>query len=41
VIVHERVAVAKRLDVTERATLDHRHFRAVKPRHVASFTLWQ
>lgn len=33
------VAVAERLGVTEIATLDHRHFRAVKPRHTAAFTL--
>lgn len=33
------IAVAERLGATEVATLDHRHFRAVRPRHVASFTL--
>jgi predicted nucleic acid-binding protein len=33
------IAVAERLGISEIATLDHRHFRAVRPRHVASFTL--
>jgi predicted nucleic acid-binding protein len=33
------VAVAERLNIREVATLDHRHFRAVRPRHVGSFTL--
>lgn len=33
------VAVAERLRVAEVATLDHRHFRAVRPRHVPAFTL--
>ena len=33
------IAVAERLDVTEIATLDHRHFRAVRPAHAATFTL--
>jgi predicted nucleic acid-binding protein len=33
------VAVAERLGVTEIATLDHRHFRAIKPRHVSALTL--
>jgi predicted nucleic acid-binding protein len=33
------IAVAERLNVHEIATLDHRHIRAVKPRHINSFTL--
>lgn len=33
------VAVAERLEVDEIATLDHRHFRVVRPRHVAAFVL--
>jgi predicted nucleic acid-binding protein len=33
------VAIAERLDVAEIATLDHRDFRAVRPRHVTAFTL--
>ena len=33
------VAVAERLGVTEIATLDLRHFRVVRPRHVDAFTL--
>jgi len=33
------VAVAERLGITEIATLDHRHFRAVRPRHTRAFTL--
>lgn len=33
------IALAERLGVTEVATLDHRHFRAVKPRHVAALQL--
>jgi predicted nucleic acid-binding protein len=33
------IAVAERLGATEIATLDHRHFRAVRPTHIASFTL--
>lgn len=33
------IAVAERLGATEIATLDHRHFRAVRPRHVTSFAL--
>lgn len=32
-------AVAERLGVDQIATLDHRHFRAVRPRHVEAFTL--
>jgi predicted nucleic acid-binding protein len=33
------VALAERLGVTRLATLDHRDFRAVWPRHVAAFDL--
>lgn len=33
------VAAAERLDIGEIATLDHRHFHAVRPRHVKAFTL--
>ncbi|WP_306320509.1 MULTISPECIES: type II toxin-antitoxin system VapC family toxin [unclassified Streptomyces] len=33
------IATAERLKATEVATLDHRHFRAVEPSHVAAFTL--
>lgn len=33
------IAVAERLGIDEIATLDHRHFRAVRPRHVPAFTL--
>ena len=33
------VAMAERLGVTEVATLDLRHFRVVRPRHVDAFTL--
>lgn len=33
------VATAERLDVTEIATLDRRHFTVVRPDHVAAFTL--
>jgi hypothetical protein len=33
------VALAERLDVVEVATLDHRHFRIVRPRHAKAFTL--
>jgi uncharacterized protein len=33
------VAVAERLGIAEIATLDHRHFRAIRPRHVSAFTL--
>ncbi|WP_236796529.1 twitching motility protein PilT [Amycolatopsis sp. GM8] len=32
------IALAERLDVDEIATLDQRHFRAVRPRHVKAFT---
>lgn len=33
------VAVAERLEADEIATLDHRHFSVVRPRHVAAFVL--
>ncbi|QBS42364.1 type II toxin-antitoxin system VapC family toxin [Nocardia sp. CS682] len=33
------VAVAERLGVSTVATLDHRHFRQVVPKHCAAFTL--
>jgi hypothetical protein len=33
------VAVSERLGTHEVATLDHRHFRVVRPRHVEAFTL--
>lgn len=33
------IALAERLGVALIATLDHRHFAAVQPRHVAAFTL--
>jgi predicted nucleic acid-binding protein len=33
------ISVAERLNATEVATLDHRHFRVVRPRHTAAFTL--
>ncbi|MCB5169267.1 PIN domain-containing protein [Streptomyces bambusae] len=33
------IACAERLGVTEIATVDRRHFSAVRPRHTASFTL--
>jgi uncharacterized protein len=33
------IALAERLDVEEIATLDLRHFRVVRPRHVQTFTL--
>lgn len=33
------IAVAERLHIAEIATLDHRHFRAVRPQHVDAFTL--
>jgi predicted nucleic acid-binding protein len=33
------IAVAERLGLTEIATLDHRHFRAVRPTHTRAFTL--
>ncbi len=33
------IAVAERLGIVEIATLDHRHFRAVRPRHVQALTL--
>jgi hypothetical protein len=33
------IAVAERLDVSEVATLDHRHFTVVRPNHVKALTL--
>lgn len=33
------VAVAERLGITQIATLDHRHFRVVRPRHIDAFEL--
>jgi uncharacterized protein len=33
------IAIAERLGIHEIATLDTRHFRAVRPRHVGTFTL--
>ena len=33
------IALAERLGVAEIATLDHRHFRVVRPSHIQAFTL--
>jgi len=33
------IALAERLDITDVATLDHRHFAVVRPRHTAGLTL--
>jgi predicted nucleic acid-binding protein len=33
------IALAERLGVAEVATLDHRHFQAVRPRHVSALQL--
>jgi uncharacterized protein len=33
------VAAAERLDIHEIATIDHKHFRAIRPAHVEAFTL--
>jgi hypothetical protein len=33
------IVLAERLGADSIATLDHRHFRAIRPRHVESFTL--
>lgn len=33
------VAIAERLKLTEIATIDHRHFNVVRPRHVPAFAL--
>ena len=33
------IAIAERLGLSAVATIDHRHFRAVKPRHVDAFKL--
>jgi predicted nucleic acid-binding protein len=32
-------AIAERLGLAEIATLDHRHFTVIRPRHVRAFTL--
>jgi hypothetical protein len=33
------ISVAERLSATRVATIDHRHFRAVRPAHSAAFEL--
>jgi uncharacterized protein len=33
------IAIAERLQLTEIATLDHRHFTVVRPRHTSAFVL--
>jgi predicted nucleic acid-binding protein len=33
------VAIAERLKLTEVATIDHRHFNVIRPRHVQAFAL--
>jgi predicted nucleic acid-binding protein len=33
------IAIAERLKVAQVATIDHRHFRAVRPEHCAAFEL--
>jgi uncharacterized protein len=33
------IATAERLGLTSIATLDHRHFSVVRPRHTKAFTL--
>jgi predicted nucleic acid-binding protein len=33
------IALAERLEVAEVATIDHRHFAVVRPRHVEAFTI--
>lgn len=33
------IALAERLEIREVATIDHRHFRIVRPRHVNALTL--
>jgi uncharacterized protein len=33
------IALSERLGVSDVATLDHRHFRVVRPRHVPALTL--
>ncbi|HEV2108285.1 MAG TPA: hypothetical protein VGR16_08485 [Thermomicrobiales bacterium] len=33
------IAVAERLGIETLITLDHRHFRSVRPNHVAAFDL--
>lgn len=38
-VIAVAVAVAERLGIVEIATLDRRHFHAVRPRHASNFTL--
>jgi predicted nucleic acid-binding protein len=33
------IALAERLGIHTLLTLDHRHFRAIKPKHVEAFTM--
>ncbi|AYY12039.1 PIN domain-containing protein [Actinobacteria bacterium YIM 96077] len=33
------IAISERMKITEVATIDHRHFRVVRPNHVTSLTL--
>jgi predicted nucleic acid-binding protein len=33
------ITTAERLDITDIATVDRRHFTVVRPNHVAAFTL--
>lgn len=33
------VTIAERLEITTIATLDRRHFTAIRPRHIGTFTL--
>lgn len=33
------IAIAERLNVTTIATIDHRHFRVVRPKHVNAFEI--
>ena len=33
------IAIAERFSVREIATLDHRHFRAIRPQHIEAFAL--
>jgi predicted nucleic acid-binding protein len=35
----DAAVAAERLSISEVATLDHRHFHAVRPRHAEAFTL--
>jgi len=34
------IAIAERLDIADIATLDHRHFAVVRPRHIDTFRLF-